>query len=185
MRYAMTITALASGVALLAATQLPVKASPTFDLKSSTSMLQLVKSRGGGGMGGGGGGGGGGRLNLGGGGMGGHNGGVSGGGMGHMGHMGGGGDGHMGRMARGDFNGGCTVETLPTTETLPAITGMGIGIVTTISITGSLSEHRSSMAGITPVTATATAPGCGGKPSSPAAPIGGSAIRPACTIRQS
>src|SRR6185312_1928890 len=95
MRYAMTITALASGVALLAATQLPVKASPTFDLKSSTSMLQLVKSGGGGGMGGGGGGGGGGRLNLGGGGMGGHNGGVSGGGMGHMGHMGGGGDGHM------------------------------------------------------------------------------------------
>src|SRR6185369_6104274 len=65
MRYAMTITALASGVALLAATQLPVKASPTFDLKSSTSMLQLVKSGGGGGMGGGGGGGGGGRLNLG------------------------------------------------------------------------------------------------------------------------
>src|SRR6185436_12999686 len=102
MRYAMTITALASGVALLAATQLPVKASPTFDLKSSTSMLQLVKSGGGGGMGGGG------------------------GGMGHMGHMGGGGDRHMGRMARGDFNGGCTVETLPTTETLPAITGMGI-----------------------------------------------------------
>ena len=39
MRYAMTITALASGVALLAATQLPAKASPTFDLKSSTSML--------------------------------------------------------------------------------------------------------------------------------------------------
>ena len=108
MRYAMTITALASGVALLAATQLPAKASPTFDLKSSTSMLQLVKSGGGGGggMGGGGGRGGGGRLNLGGGGMGGHNGGVSGGGMGHMGHMGGGGDGHMGRMARGDFNGG-------------------------------------------------------------------------------
>jgi len=64
MRYAMTITALASGVALLAATQLPAKASPTFDLKSSTSMLQLVKSGGGGGMGGGGGGGGGGRLNL-------------------------------------------------------------------------------------------------------------------------
>ena len=31
----------ASGVALLAATQLPAKASPTFDLKSSTSMLQL------------------------------------------------------------------------------------------------------------------------------------------------
>ena len=161
------------------------KSQPTFDLKSSTSMLQLVKSGGGGGMGGGGGGGGGRRLNLGGGGMGGHNGGVTGGGMGHMGHMGGGGDGHMDRMARGDFNGGCTVETLPTTETLPAITGMGIGIVTTISITGSLSEHRSSMAGITPITATATAPGCGGKPSSPAAPIGGSAIRPACTIRQS
>jgi hypothetical protein len=41
MRYAMTITALASGVALLAATQLPAKVSPTFDLKSSTSMLQL------------------------------------------------------------------------------------------------------------------------------------------------
>jgi hypothetical protein len=183
-------TALASGVALLAATQLPAKASPTFDLKSSTSMLQLVKSGGGGGggMGGGGGGGGGGRLNLGGGGMGGHNGGVSGGGMGHMGHMGGGGDGHMGRMARGDFNGGLKLaraKLCPTTETLPAITGMGIGIVTTISITGSLSEHRSSMAGITPITATATAPGCGGKPSSPAAPIGGSAIRPACTIRQS
>jgi hypothetical protein len=34
-------TALASGVALLAATQLPAKVSPTFDLKSSTSMLQL------------------------------------------------------------------------------------------------------------------------------------------------
>jgi hypothetical protein len=66
-------TALASGVALLAATQPPAKAGPTFDLNSSTSMLQLVKS--GGGMGGGGGGGGG-RFNLGGGGMGGHNGGV-------------------------------------------------------------------------------------------------------------
>jgi hypothetical protein len=37
MRYAMTITALASGVALLAATQLPAKAEPTFDLKSTSA----------------------------------------------------------------------------------------------------------------------------------------------------
>jgi len=135
MRYAMTITALASGVALLAATQLPAKASPTFDLKSSTSMLQLwvgeaaVVAEAG--------------LTL----------------------------AAVewvaaewatwviwaavatttcGRMARGDMAAQIgTVETLPTTQTLPAITGMGIGIVTTISITGSLSEHRCSMAGIT------------------------------------
>ena len=114
----------ASGVALLAATQLPAKASPTFDLKSSTSMLQLwvgeaaVVAEAG--------------LTL----------------------------AAVewvaaewatwviwaavatttcGRMARGDMAAQIgTVETLPTTETLPAITGMGIGIVTTISITGSL-----------------------------------------------
>ena len=103
----------ASGVALLAATQLPAKASPTFDLKSSTSMLQLwvgeaaVVAEAG--------------LTL----------------------------AAVewvaaewatwviwaavatttcGRMARGDMAAQIgTVETLPTTETLPAITGMGIG----------------------------------------------------------
>jgi hypothetical protein len=82
MRYAMTITALASSLALVAATQLPAKAGPAFDLKSTTGMVELVKS-------GGGGGGGGGRM-------------ASSGD-----HMGGGGNGHMGRMARGgDFNNG-------------------------------------------------------------------------------
>jgi hypothetical protein len=74
MRYGMTITALASGVALLAATQLPAKAGSVFDLKSTTGMVQLVKSGGGGGGGAFGGGGS-----------------FSGGG----GHMGGGGGGHM------------------------------------------------------------------------------------------
>jgi hypothetical protein len=115
MRYSMTITALASSLALLAATQLPAKAGPAFDLKSTTSMAELVKSGGGGG--GGGGGMGGGHVGSfgGGGGLG-----IRGGGGGdggHMGHMassgdhiggGGGGDGgHMGHMARGgDFDGG-------------------------------------------------------------------------------
>ena len=51
MRYGMTIAALASGVALLAATQLPAKAGPVFDLKGTTGMVQLVKSGGGGGGG--------------------------------------------------------------------------------------------------------------------------------------
>src|SRR4029453_3551977 len=116
-----------------------------------------------------GGGGGGGRLNLGGGEMGGHNGGVSGGGMGHMGHMGG--------VATATWVAWPEATSMAAqtgmVETLPTITGTGIGIVTTISITGSLSDRRSSMAAITPTTATATAPGCGGKPSSPEAPIGG------------
>ena len=129
MRYAMTITALASGVALLAATQLPVKASPTFDLKSSTSMLQLVKSGGGGGMGGGGGGGGEAGLTL-----------------AAVEWVA-----TTAALAAAEWATWViwaavatatwvawpeatsmaaqigTVETLPTTETLPAITGMGIG----------------------------------------------------------
>lgn len=100
MRYAMTITALASSLALVAATQLPAKAGPAFDLKSTTGLVQLVGHGGGGGHGGGMGG------HMG-GGMGGHMGGHMGGGGGvHIGHMGGGGGGHhMGHIARGgDFN---------------------------------------------------------------------------------
>ena len=100
MRYSMTITALASSLALLAATQLPAKAGPTFDLKSTTGMVELVRS-------GGGGGGGGGHM----GGMGGGH--MGGGGMSMASRMGGGGGdhmgggGHMGHMARGgDFDGG-------------------------------------------------------------------------------
>jgi hypothetical protein len=123
MRYpTITITALASSLALLAATQLPAKAGPAFNLKSTRGMVELVKSGGGGGGGGGGHGGGvghfggggglgisGGRASM--GHMGGGGGGGGGGGMGRMassgGHMRGGGNGHMGRMARGgDFDNG-------------------------------------------------------------------------------
>ena len=45
MRYSMTITAVASGLALLAATQLPAKAGPTFDLKSTTGMVERRRWR--------------------------------------------------------------------------------------------------------------------------------------------
>jgi hypothetical protein len=38
-------------LALLAATELPAKAGPVFDLKGTTGMVQLVKSGGGGGGG--------------------------------------------------------------------------------------------------------------------------------------
>src|SRR4029453_15510458 len=131
-----------------------------------------------------GGGDGGGRLNLGGGGMGGRYGGVSGGGMGHMGHMGGGGAGHMGRMARGDFNGGSNWHgrNFAHNGNFARNNWNGNWDRPPHFITGFLSEHRSSMAAITPITATATARGCGGKPSSPEAPICGGAIRASLTF---
>jgi hypothetical protein len=120
MRYSMTVTALASSLALLAATQLPAKAGPTFDLKSTTGMVELVRSGGGGGGGGGGGhmgGMGGGHMGGGGMSMASRMGGGGGDHMGGSGHMGrsfasrSGGDfdggGHMGHMTRGgDFDGG-------------------------------------------------------------------------------
>jgi hypothetical protein len=101
MRYAMTITALASGVALLAATHLSASAAPSFNLKSTSGLVQPVRSGGGGGLGrfGGGGGvgirgGGGGRSfgNMGGG--------------GRIARGDGGGGGNMGRMSRGGGSNG-------------------------------------------------------------------------------
>ena len=168
-------TALASGVALLAATQLPAKASPTFDLKSSTSMLQLW--------------------------------------VGEAAVVAEAGltlaavewvattaaewatwviwaavaTATCGRMARGDFNGGSNWH------------------VRNFAHNGNFARNNWNgnwdrphhfhnrffvgapffYGGYYAYNGYATAPGCGGKPSSPAAPIGGSAIRPACTIRQS
>ncbi len=47
MRYAMTIAALASGVAMLAATQFSASAAPTFNLKSTSGLVQPVRAGGG------------------------------------------------------------------------------------------------------------------------------------------